>query len=241
MHIANLIILVQTLNLNSILIHSHLRPKLFSRVEAKRFGSTLDTPIGHAFRFNSTEDIIMDMDIPKIPRISKKLCAALIQYYEEFKTTDIEKDYVVPSVQSNDNQSRPKWLRGFELGQALSTYISKGNVGRISLGGNMPPFQIVEKLRSDKNSTRRSSNRPALSTPRKQKYDTYNFSTFLTAVSIYKSVHNDSLVIPKGWTVPRCDPWPESCWGMPLGVRHSSLLNLLFGDNNSRENLCTFF
>lgn len=191
---------------------------ILSCLEAKSLAAELDTIsssrkiLAHT---NATHEILSETDIAKVPRISKKLCTALIQYYQEYKTTDIQRDYVVPL---NDKQSWPKWLRGFELGNALSTYMSKGNVGRISLGGNMPAFHLVDKYPSDKLSGRRSSNRTALSASRKQKYTTYSFSTFTTAVSIYKSLHNDSLVIPNGWTVPPCDPWPESCWGMPLGV-----------------------
>ena len=198
-----ILILIQSFAMDYTVMH--LRYNLFFRLEAKRLElDTVSLSQTSKIHTNTTKEILSETDIAKVPRISKKLCTALIQYYQEFRTTDIQRNYVVPL---NDKQSWPKWLRGFELGRALSTYISKGNVGRISLGGNMPAFQIVEKDPS-----------VSLSTTRKQKYTTYSFSTFMTAVSMYKTLHNDSLVIPRGWTVPSCEPWPESCWGMPLGV-----------------------
>ena len=145
---------------------------------------------------------LVSQDIPFIPKIPKKLCAALVHFYHEYSTTQIPKNFVTPS-----DKSWPKWLRGFELGNGLEKYMSHQNMGPISLGGNIPSFKIVD-------SNVRSSERLR----KKQKYLTYNFTSFAAAIRTYKSLHNGSLVIPKGWVVPSCAPWPESCWNMPLGV-----------------------
>lgn len=166
---------------------------------------------------------IRGRDIDHISKIPKKLCAGLAQFHRVYGSTEIPSTFVIPS-----GREWPMWLRGFQLGRAFALFLgNNANIGRISVAANVPPFKIIARSDPIIANTSRSDDSTvvaAISKASPRKYSKYNFSSFSTAISIYKAIHNGSLVIPKNWKVPSSEPWPRDCWNMKLGVFWSIFL-----------------
>jgi len=223
-----LLILIQLIPLLILSLKLRCITTTFYEVESSRYSfklqsseslivNKLSSNTGKLFQFqfddfeNDIEkDSYREKDIEVIPKVPKKLCAALVEYYRVYSNSNIPKNFIVPS--DGAKNSWPKWLQGYHLGSAFKIFVIGNDVGRISVGGSLPAFKLTDAINS-------SFILPTVTDKPRKKYNTYNFTDFISAVSLYKTLNNGSLVIPKGWTVPCCDPWPQSCWKMKLGVK----------------------
>jgi len=155
-------------------------------------------------------------------RVPIKLSRGLLMFHHLYNDTDIPAQYsfsVSPSLELqlaarniSDTSIYSRfyveqlnyWTSGYRLGAALRSFMTKHGAEVL-----LTVPTIRGALKSMAFRFKSSNNR-------------HDFESFCTAVSTYKKLHNGSLVIPRGWAVPPCSPWPKECWNMRLGAKVSA-------------------
>jgi hypothetical protein len=127
----------------------------------------------------------------KFYKLPSKLVRGLELYREIYNNTAIPSSFKV----TEEIDRWPSYFHGYNLGLSLQRASAKRN------------SSIVLQMNDSDTSVE-------FITHRKSKWDMRDLAG---AVQMYRSMNNGSLVVPRNWTIPYEEHWPERCWGIKLG------------------------